>query len=42
MANPPDPYDCPGPEPIANIQRRQPATQLQEMELGLAHQPLVA
>src|SRR6202034_2871689 len=26
----------PGAEPIANIQRRQPATELQEMELGLA------
>lgn len=27
---------APGPEPIPNIQRRQPATELQEMELGLA------
>jgi len=27
---------APGPEPIANIQRRQPAAELQEMELGLA------
>ena len=27
---------APGPEPIPNIQRRQPAAELQEMELGLA------
>jgi hypothetical protein len=27
---------APGPEPIANIKKRQPATELQEMELGLA------
>ena len=27
---------APGPEPIANIQRRQPDAELQEMELGLA------
>lgn len=27
---------APGPEPIANIARRQPAVQLQELELGLA------
>ena len=26
----------PGPEPMPNIQRRQPTTELQEMELGLA------
>src|SRR6185295_5421307 len=27
---------APGPEPIPNVQRRQPAADLQEMELGLA------
>ena len=30
------PHVVPGPEPMPNIQRRQPASDLQEMELGLA------